>query len=216
MNYLIILSILLIVLFVIFIGVYIGVQLDIKKGKNEMVKLKTIENRYDILEEMTLYINNIVEKNDIKLIPSYGTLLGLEREKKILEHDYDSDFFIIEDDWSKLKNVLEKEDKYKLKILNILWHKKLLLIDKSGISMDLCILHNNNKTLDLNMFLAFSKNSSKNGSFLWKTPTRVKFKKDMFLPLQKKSTKYGEFYFPNKTDELLTYWYDDWKTPVVY
>jgi hypothetical protein len=187
-----------------------------KKQNDDISRLKKIDNRHDILERMTVYINELATKNGINIIPAYGTLLGLVRDNKILDHDYDTDFFLFESDWNILKSILEKENRYKLEIINILWHKKMILKDKSSICMDLSIIKNNKNSIDLNVFLAFDRSSPSTGTFLWKTPTRVKFDKKWFLPLRKKSSAYGDFYFPNNIDAILTYWYDDWKTPVIY
>jgi hypothetical protein len=122
----------------------------------------------------------------------------------------------LEEDWNKLLDIFRHEKAYKLEETKVLWHNKIVLKHPTGLSSDISILHEYKNTMGVNVFLAFDKSGIRNGSFLWKTPTRVNFDKKNVLPLKETSTKYGKVYFPNKEDKLLEYWYGDWQTPVEY
>lgn len=209
-------KVVLLTIIVIFIIMIIIRNIILYTDTMHIKKMKEVDNRYQILEEMTQYIADISAKNNVKLIPTYGTLLGLVREREILKHDFDTDFALMEDDWKRLRDVLKSQDIYTFEETKILWHRKMILKHVSGLSSDISLLYEKDKTVDMDTFIAFSGSGMRNGSFLWKTPTRVKFDKNMVLPLKPTPTKYGGLYYPNNVDKLLEYWYDDWKTPLEY
>lgn len=187
--------------------------------KNNIKEKRKIpeKERVEILENMLTYITKIAEENNIKIIPSYGTLLGLIRENEIIKHDYDLDLFLFEDDWKKLKNILSNEEEYKFKEKDILWHRKFNIISKKrNIETDFLILYEKRKNVTLDVLLSFSNTGTLDGSLNLKSPFRGDFKKNDILPLEKKTTKYGDLYFPRNPENLLVKWYGkDWKTPKI-
>ena len=171
--------------------------------------------RYPILEDLIKFASEKAKENDIKLIPSFGTLLGLVREKEIIRHDYDIDLFLYEEDWFKFKKIMKENSRYKYKELNHLWHHKFQIYDEeTELGIDFERIYNSNNEIKLDVFLSFTGNGVREGNILWKEALRKKFKKDIFEPLEKRDTKYGALHFPNKSKELLEIWYGkDWETP---
>ena len=62
-----------------------------------------------------LKFGELLIENNIKLIPSYGTLLGLIRDQEIIKHEYDIDLFLFEEDWLKLKKIMKENNRNKIK-----------------------------------------------------------------------------------------------------
>lgn len=77
------------------------------------------ENKFDIKNESLISFNNIIfeifKKNDIDLFPHAGTLLGIIRDKNLIEHDDDCDWGASFYDLEKKFEILKKE----LKKINI-------------------------------------------------------------------------------------------------
>jgi hypothetical protein len=167
------------------------------------------------LEDILSFVTNKANDNDIKIIPSFGTLLGLEREKEIIKHDYDIDLFLFEDDWDKLKKILEKEERFHFEDRKILWHRMFKISDKkTGLSSDFFILYENKGSVTQDIFLTYTGSGIHDGKLILSEMGRKKYTKEDILPLKKTSTKYGELYFPNKPENLLVSWYgEDWETP---
>lgn len=196
---------------------YISLEVYKKQEIKSIEKRKNIslDIRYPILEDLINYASEKAEENNIKLIPSYGTLLGLIRDQEIIRHDYDIDLFLYEEDWLKFKEIMKKVKKYKFKETNVLWHHKYEIYDeKTELGIDFSRVYKNNKEIKLDVLLSFTNGGVRDGNLEWKSVWRKKFKKDIFEPLEKKDTKYGDLYFPNKSEEMLEIWYgNDWKTP---
>ena len=208
---------LIIIIFIIIIIYNIIIYDNNEKQKKNIKEKRKIpeKERVDILENMLTYIAKISEENNIKIMPSYGTLLGLIRENQIIKHDYDVDLFLFEDDWKKLKNIFSKDDEYKFEYNDILWHRTFHIISKKrNIKADFLILYEKRNTVNLDVFLSFSNSGPLDGSLDLRSPFRGKFKKNDILPLERKTTKYGDVYFPKNPENLLVKWYgEDWKTP---
>jgi len=205
----------------VIISIYGIIYLSTKYAANVEIKrlnrIKKIDEkiRYPILEDLLKFASEKAEENNIKLIPSFGTLLGLVREKEIIRHDYDIDLFLYEEDWFKFKKIMKENNRYKYKEINHLWHHKYGIYDeKTELGIDFERIYNSNKEIKLDVFLSFTGSGVRDGEIIWKEAFRKKFKKDIFEPLEKKDTKYGSLYFPNKSEELMEIWYGkDWRTP---
>lgn len=79
----------------------------------------------DILENTLL----ILYKNKYKPIVFYGTLLGIIRDKDIIDNDYDSDILLSYDEFKRLKTdtktIKEINKLYKIHKYNLRWSLKL-------------------------------------------------------------------------------------------
>ena len=79
-------------------------------------------------------VADIAEQNNIKLFLLFGTLLGQQRNDKLICYDYDADVGIMTEDFDILKTALKKNidpSKYKLIILNNHFTgKQIHVIDK--------------------------------------------------------------------------------------
>ena len=53
----------------------------------------------------------ILDKNNIKFWPMYGTLLGFVREKGLISYDYDIDISTWEYDYDQVKNLQSEFEK---------------------------------------------------------------------------------------------------------
>ena len=208
------------VFIVIFVIVIFNIALYFyaRDQDNNVKELRKIpeQERYDILENMLAYVLSVTKENDIEIIPSYGTLLGLVREKQIIRHDYDVDLYLFEKEWKTLKDIISKEDRYLFHETNILWHKKFKIYDRNrpNVSTDFFVLYEGKNIVKQDVLLSNGIEGVKDGNIDMKSPFRIKYEKDDFFPLNKKPTKYGDVHFPNKPENLLVKWYgDNWITP---
>ena len=212
-----ILVIIVAVIIVIYGIYYISIE-AYKKQEIKSVEARkkvSFDTRYPILEDLLNYASEKAEENNIKLIPSYGTLLGLIRDQEIIKHDYDIDLFLYEEDWLKFKEIMKENNRYKFKETNVLWHHKYEIYDeKTDIGIDFFRIYKTNNEVKLDVLLSFTNGGVRDGKLEYKSVWRKKFKKDIFEPLEKKNTNYGYLYFPNKSEKLIETWYGkDWKTP---
>ncbi len=51
----------------------------------------------DIAKENLFLFKEILDKSDVKFLLAYGTLLGAIREGNFIEHDFDTDFIVLEE-----------------------------------------------------------------------------------------------------------------------
>jgi lipopolysaccharide cholinephosphotransferase len=51
----------------------------------------------DIAKENLFLFKEILDKNNVKFMLAYGTLLGAIREGNFIEHDFDTDFIVLEE-----------------------------------------------------------------------------------------------------------------------
>lgn len=167
--------------------------------------------RFQSLQDILTDLLTVSNELDIEVIPIYGTLLGMIREKDIIKHDYDVDVFVPDYHWKKLKDNFNKF-KLSASTQNVLFYEnKIKVLDpKTGLSADVAKLIVKDNTvykktlyppcndLDFNIFSPFS----------------ISYKKDTIYPLKKTKTKYGFIHLPNKSVELLEKWYGkDWTVP---
>ena len=67
---------------------------------------------------MLFYVLRLTTENDIEIIPSYGTLLGLIREQEIIRHDYDVDLYLFEEE-CRMAAIRGLSQKLNLKITRV-------------------------------------------------------------------------------------------------
>ena len=86
------------------------VKINTDKGIYEY-ELKNLETGNhiidrDISKDNLLELKKVFDKNKIKFILSYGTLLGAIRENNFIEHDEDIDIAILDEDRLNLISIL--------------------------------------------------------------------------------------------------------------
>ena len=79
------------------------VQFEFPQGNDVLKKLQ------DILFEMAVVIKDIFERNGIRYVIEYGTLLGAVRHGGFIPWDDDFDFVVFEDDYQKATESLRRE-----------------------------------------------------------------------------------------------------------
>lgn len=208
----------LIILILMIVIFNISIMIYARYEKSSIEKLKAIPEtvRIGTLETMTYHIIKLAQENDIKIIPSFGTLLGLVRDKGIIKHDYDVDIFLFEEDWLKFKDIMKNDISYTFEETNILWHRKFKIYDNinKDLSVDFFVLYEHKNNIKQDVLLSFSDGGVRDGSLNITSPFRNTFSKTDILPLKEQETKYGNLYFPNNPENLLVKWYgEDWKTP---
>jgi lipopolysaccharide cholinephosphotransferase len=105
----------------------------------ELKNLETgnhIINR-EISKENLLELKKVFDKNKIKFILSYGTLLGTIRENNFIEYDEDVDVAILDEDRLKLINTLFELRNIGLEVVR--YKKDLMSVMKNGEYIDIYI-----------------------------------------------------------------------------
>ena len=85
-------------------------------------KKKTIKDN-DEVYNLFFFINELLLKNNLKIWPTFGTLLGIIRDNKFIDYDFDLDFGMFYDQYSRilLNKILTENGFYlstSFKILN--------------------------------------------------------------------------------------------------
>lgn len=73
-----------------------------------------IEERRIILTGILNYIDEVCAKNDLKYFIAYGSLIGTIRHKGFIPWDDDVDVWVPIDDYEKLLNIIENDNKYQV------------------------------------------------------------------------------------------------------
>ena len=98
-----------------------GIGNLIERVNKEKLKKENINRKESMKKtgaELVNYLTNIFEENNYDAFLNYGSLLGIIRDGKFIEHDCDIDFGIFADekfDWNELENILKKYDVKKVK-----------------------------------------------------------------------------------------------------
>lgn len=88
----------------------------------QLFKLKSMKKRRSLQKEhinVTKDIFRVFEENNFNYAYDFGSLLGIIREKKFMEHDDDIDLMIILDDNSKIKSIPEILKPYGFRLNNL-------------------------------------------------------------------------------------------------
>ncbi len=168
------------------------------------IKKMNVNERMRVITEMYTMVADIAEKEDIKAFLLFGSLLGQQRNNRIICYDYDFDMGILSTDFNKLYKALnEKIDKNKYKILlsdNVL-SKHIFITDrKKLIDLDIFIYeedHNGSIKRCVAylsfLFLKYFRNQC----------NRRYIPRDWFLPLRPVSFLGKNTYIPNNPKALL-------------
>lgn len=84
-----------------------------------MRAIKSLQEVQRIEFEMMLYLKQIAEKNDIKLMLGGGTLLGAIRHKGFIPWDDDVDLMLMREDYEKLIECIEQDNNSRYKVLTV-------------------------------------------------------------------------------------------------
>jgi phosphorylcholine metabolism protein LicD len=106
------------IIFILIAGLSYWLFIKISSYKNRKINSN---DRINSLTGLYHVVSDIAEQNNIKLFLLFGTLLGQQRNSKLICYDYDVDVGIMSEDFDILKTALKKNidpSKYTLIILN--------------------------------------------------------------------------------------------------
>lgn len=194
--YIIILSIILI----LFISYY--VIFHYLAYKRRQIK---VNDRMKILTEIYTTFVDIAEKQNVKPFLLFGTLLGQQRNNKIICYDYDVDVGILSTDYYKLQAALkQKLDKNKYTLLvfdNCLIAKTMHIIDnKTFLNLDIDVYEeqpNGSFKKKINYLFHFLN------TYVLKQCKKLYIPRDWLLPLKQVSFLGKKVYVPNNPKAFL-------------
>ena len=109
-------------------------------------KKNNVKTRMRVLTELYTMVVDIANENNVKPFLLYGSLLGQQRNNKIICYDFDFDMGILSTDFNKLYMALKNKintDKYSLILINSFFlGKHIHIIDKKtslNIDIDLFV-----------------------------------------------------------------------------
>jgi phosphorylcholine metabolism protein LicD len=194
------------VLITIIIVIFI-MYLLLKIYKNYSVNMRIQvhpKEKEKILKNMYHKIVDLANKHNIKICILYGTLLGYIREKNLICHDYDIDFFIEE----KYQNILSKllldaykyDDEYNVIIDNNYFRRKIVVIHKNtSLNADIDIF-----TVDKKSNTMYRHTNCLIVKYLYDGDTcRCKYPIDWFYPLKEVYFLGKKVYIPNNINDTL-------------
>lgn len=128
------------------------------------------------MDKQLSWITSTFQKNNIKHWVDQGTLLGLIRDGKLIEHDKDIDFSIWDEDIAKLEKVIPdiKREGYKLRILQYKEYKFKYKFIPPSSDDDL-------RTLDINVYYKAK------GLFAWSSQPYIINKNSFFYKVVRKA-----------------------------
>ncbi len=165
------------------------------RNKNYKTK-NSIEKRLKNIK----ILSSTFKKHNIDIGLAFGTLLGAFRDKSLIPHDHDDDFYILE----KNKELFTKDlfldlKKQGMHIMRIVDNDRTISFYREGYYMDLLFVAKNNKG-NYHFFLDNKEVEVANYHF------------EKFDTITLNNGKYNIL---NKTEEFLEKTYGDWKTPVM-
>lgn len=84
-----------------------------------MKPVKDLKEVQQIEFGMMLYLKDIAEKNDIKIMLGGGTLLGAVRHKGFIPWDDDVDMMLLRSDYEKLIDCIQKDSNSRYKVMTV-------------------------------------------------------------------------------------------------
>ena len=152
--------------------------------------IKTIDKK--IAEKLLVSFKDVMDRNNIKFILAYGTLLGAVREGDFIDHDEDIDVIILD------------EDRYRF--LDLLFEFRKSGLEVGRYEPDLLSLVKDGEYIDVYMF--------KKGRFGLRTMGKVVVKEEFLIDTIKYDFKGLAFDIPKNYIKYLVYHYGkDWKIP---
>ena len=166
----------------------------------------SVKPRLAIMKNLYHYISDIADKNNIKLFLLFGTLLGQQRNNKLICYDYDVDFGVLYSDVSKLVKALTSHIKtdsslYEIDFVdNILATKIIITHKKSNISADIDVYEKtkNRSFIKKNNYLTFLYDK-----YIANACKTRNLPYDWLMPLKSVSFLGNNIYIPNKPEQIL-------------
>ena len=168
-------------------------------------KKNNVKTRMRVLTELYTMVVDIAEENNVKPFLLYGSLLGQQRDNKLICYDFDVDMGILSTEFNKLYMALNKKintDKYSITLIdNFFLGKHIHIIDKKtslNIDIDLFVNQPNGSfKRDLNYFcfLYFK--------YILKQCNKRDIPYDWLLPLRPVSFLGKDVYIPNNPNAFL-------------
>lgn len=182
--------------------------------KNAYDRFKKKWKRYwiqkDGLKELSL-ITRTLNNNEIMSFADFGTMLGLIREGKLLEHDLDIDVGVIckGDNSKKIERLFCKMNYHKSREFVVQGKLAEQSFEKNWIKIDIQYYYEDACDDKMFCFLFYNRNTIKDG--YWQT---VKKRCNKVNKVKQVRVKQYRIYIPENAEELLECKYGtSWKTP---
>ncbi|MCP5246122.1 MAG: adenylyltransferase/cytidyltransferase family protein [Burkholderiales bacterium] len=144
----------------------------------------------------------MLAQQDIPAFPFAGTLLGLEREGKLLDFDKDIDIAVWMNAFDACCRILEKNGWSPVPKRIVYRNYRDYVHDESGITLDVCGLEHRNDQLIAG------------GFSIPEYP--AEYQRVSIFPafeLTQRKSALGEIWYPKRPEKILTAFYGDWRTP---
>ena len=164
-----------------------------------------VKTRMRVLTELYRMVVDIAHENNVKPFLLYGSLLGQQRNNKLICYDFDVDMGILSTDFNKLYAGLKKKinpDKYTIVLNdNFLYGTKMTIIDnKTSLNLDIDVYEKQpngyfKKKLNYVCFLYMK--------YILKQCDKRDIPRDWILPLRPVSFLEKNVYIPNNPGAFL-------------
>ncbi|GJL76701.1 MAG TPA: adenylyltransferase/cytidyltransferase family protein [Nitrosomonas sp.] len=141
-------------------------------------------------------------KHNLQAFPFAGTLLGLEREGKLLDFDKDIDIAIKMESFETCCQLLEENGWSYIPMRIAYRNYRDYIHDESGITLDVCGLEQRNAQQIVGGFSlpGYPADYQRVSVF-------------PVFELKQRSTPQGDIWYPSQPEKILTAFYGDWRTP---
>ncbi len=172
--------------------------------------------RQDHIFNLLVIFSDILERNGLRYLISCGTLLGAYREKDILQHDYDADVLVFQEEFDRIASALSRELPEGLEFVNV--YSYIGIIDEVHDWIHLDILQYE----FANGHFWLSKQRRENSIWKQKINEQIraenvvgKFSMHDILPLRRMTIRTGQFLAPARPHRLLVAHYGSLGIPNV-
>lgn len=114
---------------------YFTVKKPLKRIRDNSQRRKFKKHGYDVFYEVA----GIARTTDMTIFCAYGTLLGIVREKKLIDHDYDLDYGILvnsQSDFLSLEKIMSERGFVKKREFRLNGEVKEQTYNKHGVDID--------------------------------------------------------------------------------
>ncbi|SER56291.1 cytidyltransferase-like domain-containing protein [Nitrosomonas sp. Nm51] len=144
----------------------------------------------------------MLARQDIPAFPFAGTLLGLEREGKLLDFDKDIDIAVWMSSFDACCATLEAHG-WSVVPMHIEYRNyRDFIHNESGITLDVCGLEQRNRHQIIGGFALSGRSDDYQRVTVFP-----------HLELKQRSTQHGNSWYPAHPEKILTAFYGDWRTP---
>jgi hypothetical protein len=164
-----------------------------------------VKTRMRVLTELYTMVVDIANENNVKPFLLYGSLLGQQRDNKIICYDFDVDMGILSTDFNNLYAGLKKKintDKYSITLIDtFLYGTQIKIIDnKTSLNLDIDVYEKQpngyfKKKINYVWFLYFK--------YVLKQCNKRDIPHDWLLPLRPVSFLKKNVYIPNNPGAFL-------------